>query len=116
MLYYHIQIIAHNTLKSYIHHIQVGSQSGDYGSWGSPEDLDTSSVPRPVYTISTTEGTDLSAQAAAAMAAGAILFKKEDREYSKQLKKRAKQLWAMAKEQPYEMYSNTVTDAAGVTG
>lgn len=61
----------------------MGDADGDHGCWERPEDMDTA---RTLYKItSTSPGTEVAAEAAAALAAASIVFKEADPNYSAQL-------------------------------
>jgi len=68
--------------------VMVGDPHADHGRWGRPEDMN---MKRPTYTVSKTKpGTEPAAEAAAALAAGAILFAERDPDYSEKMLTSAK--------------------------
>ncbi|KAL2543688.1 Endoglucanase 20 [Forsythia ovata] len=76
---------------------QVGDADRDHQCWERPEDMDT---PRTLYKItSSSPGTEVAAEAAAALAAASIVFKVADSNYSASLLRHSKSdelLWAAA--------------------
>ncbi|XP_071916835.1 endoglucanase-like [Coffea arabica] len=73
---------------------QVGDASRDHQCWERPEDMD---IPRTLYKITpTSPGTEVAAEAAAALAAASIVFKESQPEYSVQLLSRSKLLFQLA--------------------
>ncbi|WP_109830639.1 glycoside hydrolase family 48 protein [Reichenbachiella versicolor] len=89
---------------------QVGHGGRDHAWWGSPEVY----LPdRPSYKIDTAHpGSDLAAEAAAALSAASILFANDDPAYSALLVQHAEELYSFADNYRGE-YSNSITDAAG---
>ncbi len=74
--------------------VQVGKPSLDHHWWGPAEVM---SMARPAYKVDTTcPGSDVAAETAAAMAAGAMVFQKTDKNYSQTLLKHAQQLYDFA--------------------
>ncbi|PWA45772.1 endoglucanase [Artemisia annua] len=70
---------------------QVGDGNKDHACWERPEDMDT---PRTVIEINTsTPGTEVAADSAAALAAASIVFKGVDPKYSSRLLKHSKSLF-----------------------
>ncbi|KAL6556419.1 hypothetical protein OROGR_005707 [Orobanche gracilis] len=70
---------------------QVGDGNKDHECWERPEDMDT---PRTLYSItSTSPGTEVAADAAAALAVGSIVFKQADSNYSATLLRHSKSLF-----------------------
>lgn len=102
--------------------VQVGTTGVDHGKWTWDETNLT--MPRPSYFVENgRSGTDVVAQASAALAASSILFAKDSVDtglpwatypgYSELLLKHAKELWTMATGQrPYRKYQASVPDAA----
>ncbi|KAL0312542.1 UNVERIFIED_CONTAM: Endoglucanase [Sesamum radiatum] len=73
---------------------QVGDADGDHGCWERPEDMDTA---RTLYKITATSpGTEVAAEAAAALAAASIIFKEADSNYSAQLLRHSESLFEFA--------------------
>ncbi|OIV92649.1 hypothetical protein TanjilG_18000 [Lupinus angustifolius] len=73
---------------------QVGDGNADHQCWERPEDMDT---PRTLYKISSSSpGTEAAADAAAALAAASIVFKKSDAKYSSNLLAKSKSLFELA--------------------
>ena len=65
----------------------VGDPFGDHYCWERPEDMDT---PRTTYEVNTTSpGSEVSAEIAAALAAASIAFNASDSQYSQTLVTRA---------------------------
>ena len=59
-------------LHAWLAWLQVGHMQTDHDYWGRPEDMEAAGVPRPSYVINATRpGSDMAAQAAAALAAAA---------------------------------------------
>ena len=88
---------------------QVGDGDADHASWGRPEDM---SMARPAFKISPKKpGTDLAAETAAAMAAGAIAFKKTNPQYAQLLIRHAKELFEFA-DKYRGVYSRSIPKAA----
>ncbi|KAL0283812.1 UNVERIFIED_CONTAM: Endoglucanase [Sesamum angustifolium] len=72
----------------------VGDADGDHGCWERPEDMDTA---RTLYKItSTSPGTEVAAEAAAALAAASVVFKEADSKYSAQLLRHSESLFQFA--------------------
>ncbi len=83
---------------------QVGNGAADHAYWGPPEAMP---MARPAYKIDADKpGTELAAEAAAALAAGALLFRGTDDAYAATLLEHAKQLFAFA-----DKYRGTYTEA-----
>ncbi|WJX60277.1 cellulase [Trifolium repens] len=73
---------------------QVGDGNADHNCWERPEDMDT---PRTTYKIdSNSPGTEAAAEAAAALSAASIAFKKTDINYSSKLLSQSKSLFDFA--------------------
>lgn len=73
---------------------QVGSFETDHTYWGRPEELN---MTRPAYKIDAEHpGSDLAGEAAAALAATSIVFRKVDPIYSKKLLTHARELYEFA--------------------
>ncbi|KAL9238051.1 hypothetical protein vseg_012527 [Gypsophila vaccaria] len=80
--------------KDNLLYIQVGDPVIDHKCWERPE---TMSEERPLTQVNTsTPGTEVAAETAAAMAAASLVFKKSDSTYSSNLLKHAKQLFNFA--------------------
>lgn len=88
---------------------QVGNGGLDHSYWGPPE---TMTMSRPSYKITASQpGSEIAGEAAAAMAAAAILFGDEDPAYSAILLDQARRLFAFA-DQYRGTYTNAIPDAA----
>ncbi|KAF2324682.1 hypothetical protein GH714_016255 [Hevea brasiliensis] len=75
-------------------YIQVGDPKTDHGCWDRPEDM---TEKRPLTQVNTSSpGTDVAAETAAAMASASLVFKKSDPTYSSTLLKHAEQLFTFA--------------------
>ena len=73
---------------------QVGNGGADHSYWGPPE---TMTMARPSYKVDNTQpGTEVAAEAAAALAAAHVLFKSEDAAYAQKLLFHARSLFAFA--------------------
>lgn len=73
---------------------QVGEGELDHASWSPPE---TMTMPRRAFKITReAPGSDLAGEAAAALAAAAIVFREEDPAYAQRLLEHARQLFAFA--------------------
>ncbi|KAL0890916.1 hypothetical protein Bca101_014899 [Brassica carinata] len=76
---------------------QVGDGNSDHACWERPEDMDTA---RTLYKISSSSpGSEVAAEAAAALASASLVFKSFDSKYSSKLLSHAKSdelLWAAA--------------------
>lgn len=73
---------------------QVGEGNADHNCWERPEDMDT---PRTLYKIdANSPGTEAAAEAAAALSAASIVFKKKDTKYSSKLLRHSKSLFDFA--------------------
>jgi hypothetical protein len=88
---------------------QVGRGSIDHNYWGAAE---TMTMSRPAYKIDQLHpGSDLAAEAAAALASAAIIFRPTDPTYADLCLQNAQQLYQFA--DTYRgSYSNSITDAA----
>jgi len=87
---------------------QVGQGSVDHAWWGPPEKM---TMRRQAFKISADRpGSDLAAEAAAALAASSIVFRSVDNDYSATLLEHAKQLFAFA-EKHQGKYSDSISDA-----
>ncbi|OAY77331.1 Endoglucanase 3 [Ananas comosus] len=68
-------------------YVQVGDANKDHACWERPEDMDT---PRTVFKIdSSSPGTEVAAETAAALASASLVFRRSDPSYSKLLLRRA---------------------------
>ncbi|KAG7552547.1 Six-hairpin glycosidase superfamily [Arabidopsis thaliana x Arabidopsis arenosa] len=73
---------------------QVGDGNSDHSCWERPEDMDT---PRTLYSISSSSpGSEAAGEAAAALAAASLVFKRVDSTYSSKLLNHAKSLFEFA--------------------
>ncbi|CAH8352118.1 unnamed protein product [Eruca vesicaria subsp. sativa] len=73
---------------------QVGDGNADHACWERPEDMDT---PRTLYKISSSSpGSEVAAEAAAALASASLVFKSFDSKYSSKLLSHAKSLFEFA--------------------
>ncbi|XP_072966730.1 endoglucanase 18-like [Typha angustifolia] len=73
---------------------QIGDGNSDHQCWERPEDMDT---PRTLYKITRdSPGTEVAADAAAALASASIVFKGDNTTYSSRLLKRSKLLFEFA--------------------
>ncbi|KAL5747562.1 hypothetical protein ACOSQ2_024859 [Xanthoceras sorbifolium] len=73
---------------------QVGDGNADHQCWERPEDMDT---PRTLYKItSDSPGSEAAAEAAAALSAASIVFKRIDSNYSSRLLSQSKSLFEFA--------------------
>lgn len=89
---------------------QVANPSTDHQYWGPAE---TNPVVRPSYAVtSSCAGSDLVAQASAALAASSMAFKTADPKYSAQLLSQAQSLFTFA-DTDLGDYSNCITSAQG---
>ncbi|WP_345807457.1 glycoside hydrolase family 9 protein [Bacillus pumilus] len=87
---------------------QVGDGNADHAWWGPAEVMPMS---RPAFKIDENcPGTEVTAQTAAALAAGSIIFKETDAPYAAKLLTHAKQLYAFADRYRGE-YTDCVTNA-----
>ncbi|HVE16129.1 MAG TPA: glycoside hydrolase family 9 protein, partial [Chthoniobacterales bacterium] len=87
---------------------QVGRGDLDHAYWGPPESMQ---MPRPSFKIDDDHpGTELAGEAAAALAAGAILFHGIDDEYAARCLGHAKDLFEFA-DRHRGTYSDAITDA-----
>lgn len=87
---------------------QVGDGNADHSYWGAPEDM---TMARPAFSIDRENpGSDLAAEAAAALAAASIAFRSTDEEYADTLVDNARQLYAFA-DQHRGKYSDSITNA-----
>ncbi|KAK9821120.1 hypothetical protein WJX81_000795 [Elliptochloris bilobata] len=76
---------------------QVGDMEEDHGFWGRPEDMLAADLRRPAFVVNATHpGSDLAAQAAAALAAVSRVFAAEDPGYAARALGHARQLYAFA--------------------
>ena len=92
--------------EPFVFHAQVGDGDLDHSYWGPPEFM---SMKRPVYSLTiTTSGTEPLAEAAAALAAGSIIFREADPEYSDKALGHALELFEFADKYRKEMDSRTV--------
>jgi hypothetical protein len=87
---------------------QVGRGDLDHAYWGPPEAMQ---MPRPSFKIDRDHpGTELAGEAAAALAASSILFKKSDAEYAERCLGHARELFDFA-DRPRGIYSDSIADA-----
>ena len=87
---------------------QVGRGDLDHAYWGPPE---TMQMERPSFKIDADHpGTELAAEAAAALAASSILFKKIDPDYAARSLEHARQLFDFA-DRHRGVYSDAISDA-----
>jgi hypothetical protein len=87
---------------------QVGRGDLDHAVWGSPE---TMTMARPAFRVDAEHpGSDLAGEAAAALAAGSILFKKIDPDYAARCLSHAKELFDFA-DRRRGVYSAAIEDA-----
>jgi endoglucanase len=87
---------------------QVGRGDLDHAFWGAPEAMQ---MPRPSFKIDAGHpGTELAGEAAAALAAGSILFRKSDAEFAARCLEHAKQLFDFA-DHHRGAYSASIADA-----
>ncbi len=88
---------------------QVGNGGIDHGYWGPSEVMQTS---RPAYKLTEScPGSDLTGEAAAALAATSLVFQKEDPNYAAQALAEARSLYDFA-DRYRGVYSDCITDAA----
>ncbi|KAF7829581.1 endoglucanase 2 [Senna tora] len=88
-------------------YVQVGDPVADHKCWDRPEDM---TEERPLAQVnSTSPGTDVAAETAAAMAAASLVFKKTSSTYSSSLLKHAKQLFNFA-EKYRGYYSDSIPE------
>lgn len=86
---------------------QVGDPEKDHKCWERPEAM---TEKRPVIQINTSSpGTDVAAETAAAMASASLVFKSSDPKYSSTLLKHAKQLFTFA-DKYRESYSVSIPE------
>ncbi|XP_074321491.1 endoglucanase 9 [Silene latifolia] len=75
-------------------YVGVGDPNADHKCWERPEDMDT---PRTVYSVSPSNpGSDVAAETAAALAAGALVFRSTDQKYASMLLTTAKKVMQFA--------------------
>ncbi|XP_070574565.1 uncharacterized protein [Ptychodera flava] len=73
---------------------QVGSVGADHGNWGRPEEM---TMERPSYKATPeSPGSNVAGEAAAALAAASMVFRKSDPTYSETLLQNAKELFEFA--------------------
>ncbi|GKU90083.1 hypothetical protein SLEP1_g4125 [Rubroshorea leprosula] len=90
-------------------YIQVGDPEVDHKCWNRPEDM---TEERPLTQVNTSSpGTEVAAETAAAMAAASLVFKKTDSTYSSTLLKHAQQLFSFA-DKFRASYSESIPDVA----
>ncbi|KAG2692763.1 hypothetical protein I3843_08G065200 [Carya illinoinensis] len=88
-------------------YIQVGDSKADHKCWDRPEVM---TEKRPLTQINTTTpGTEVAAETAAAMASASLVFKKTDSAYSDKLLKHAQQLFTFADKYRHS-YSLSIPD------
>ncbi|GAA0151393.1 hypothetical protein LIER_10124 [Lithospermum erythrorhizon] len=88
-------------------YIQVGDPTLDHKCWDRPEDM---TGKRPLTKVDTSApGSDVAAEAAAAMAAASLVFKSSDSSYSSSLLKHSKDLFKFADENR-ALYSESIPD------
>ncbi|KAF6162148.1 hypothetical protein GIB67_008277 [Kingdonia uniflora] len=86
-------IIRSNTSPTTLY-TQVGNGDADHQCWERPEDMDT---PRTLYKISSiSPGTEVAAEAAAALAAASLVFKDVDSNYSSRVLSQSRTLFDFA--------------------
>ena len=92
-----------------VFYAQVGNGSADHSFWGAPEVM---TMGRPAYKLDATHpGSDAAGEAAAALAAAAIVFRPTDAVYADLLLKHARELFNFA--DTYRgKYSDSIPDAA----
>ncbi|XP_051149701.1 endoglucanase 10-like [Andrographis paniculata] len=91
-------------------YIQVGNPTADHSCWERPEAM---KEPRPLTQVNTSSpGSDVAGEAAAALAAASLVFKTSDSAYSSLLLKHAKQLFAFA-DKHRELYSVSIPEVRG---
>jgi len=92
-----------------VFYAQVGNGSADHAFWGAPEVM---TMPRPASRLDPTKpGSEVAAEAAAALAAASIAFRPTDAPYADVLLVHARQLYAFA--DTYRgTYSDSIPDAA----
>lgn len=89
--------------------LQVGDGVKDHEYWGRPEDMH---MARPALKITAQRpGSDVAAETAAALAAGAIAFRKSNPSYSNQLLAHAKGIYEFARTY-LGKYSDSIPRAA----
>jgi len=89
-------------------YVQVGEGELDHAYWGRAE---TMAMPRRSFKIGPkAPGADVAGEAAAALAAAAVVFREEDPDYAKRLVEHAQQLFAFAIQYPGK-YSDSVLAA-----
>jgi len=87
---------------------QVGEGQVDHDYWGPPEQM---AMPRPAFKIDASQpGSELAAEAAAALAAASLLFAKDDPDYSRKLIEHAVQLFDFA-DKHRGKYTASIKDA-----
>ncbi|XP_074286976.1 endoglucanase 2-like [Silene latifolia] len=95
--------------KDNVLYIQVGDPEADHKCWQRPE---TMTEKRPLTKVdTTTPGTEVAAETAAAMAAASLVFKSSNPTYSTNLLKHAKQLFAFA-DKYRGSYSESIPEVA----
>jgi len=88
---------------------QVGNGSLDHSYWGPPE---TMTMSRPAYAVTTGKpGSEVAAEAAAAMASASMLFRANDPAYADQLLAHARKLFDFA-DRYRGKYTDAIPDAA----
>lgn len=86
---------------------QVGDGKLDHSYWGAPE---TMTMERPAFAITPQKpGSELAAEAAAALASASLLFRSSDAAYANRLLDNAKQLYAFA-DQYRGKYSDSIPE------
>jgi aryl-phospho-beta-D-glucosidase BglC (GH1 family) len=92
-----------------VFYAQVGNGAADHSFWGAPEVM---TMARPAYRLDATKpGSEVAAEAAAALAAASIAFRPADAAYADSLLAHARQLYAFA--DTYRgSYSQSIPDAA----
>ncbi|PON70751.1 Glycoside hydrolase [Parasponia andersonii] len=87
--------------------VQVGNPEKDHKCWDRPEDM---TEKRPITEVNTSSpGSDVAGETAAAMASASLVFKKSDPTYSSTLLKHAKQLFTFA-DKHTGSYSESIPD------
>src|ERR1043166_6787043 len=89
-------------------YVRIGDEDVDHNYWGPDTNVP---YPRPSLKINTNSlGTDVAAEAAAAMAAASLFFKDkvQDGDYANILSSHAQQLYEFANIQPFVTYQQSV--------
>ena len=92
-----------------VFYAQVGNGAADHSYWGPSE---TMTMARPAYAVTTAKpGSDVAAEAAAAMASASMLFRSSDAAYANLLVAHARKLFDFA-DRYRGKYSDSIPDAA----